>query len=194
MINIDEIRPEELDVQGALDELKAQRSPLREGTYVFELADVTDFVLLGKEKKFPQAVVTFKTEDKRVPFQRLGFYQILELLMAMGVEEVPDDARGLAETLVKCIGKKFKGTAYWEAFSVAARDQKLMDLTGSDTIDAAKALATKEDWNAANRAGTLASRMADFPTEDGEPVPEVVCPVSGETVPASVRVRYFKKA
>ena len=205
MIDVSEIRDEELNIEDAIAAEIDRSTPIAQSRYNFKVADVVDFEAIATKKGdvVPRATLTLEITNgprkgKRVFYQRFWANQLVALLMSAGVKELPSGAQKLAKVLVDTAkkGTEFSAIPKWRAFSVDVRDDVLMNATGADSVVEAKRLATTDDYKVANKAATLGANMEDFPLDEdtGERVPFIVCPISGEEKQAQYEVGSFRVA
>lgn len=179
------------------------------GEYVGMLSELTDFRVneakQGKNKgrKFVGAQVDAKISPEsesypgfKIRFQRLNHWQIRDLLKGFGLEreEIQKlDEEGIKQTLLDAVESEttFPFFGDWRLFSVAARNQKLRELTNTDTDDEAKNAANSEQYNAANEFATIYTTESEFPEVDGKRVTVVECPHTGEELYGNFEIRRF---
>jgi len=160
----------------------------------FKVAEVTvDLSIVGGE-----------ADGRRVNFQRIsslrrkdGTSPLLDWFMSCGVSKSDATSartvRDIAELASQIADEKrtCHGPLEWSAFSSEAYGRKLMELTGADTVDEAKSVATKEQRKEATNIAQLYRYYSKFPDDGfGGKLSNVQGPY-GETVRAQGYVRLF---
>ena len=203
-VDYDELPEDSLDLEQAWQDYG--KLPDGGEYYPLQVTEVTK-ISANKSAKgtFISASVDFKVTDdhskepgRSIKFQNLNGFQVIGLLkQGAGLEHAPTTVKEFAEALrnIQEDEKVVLGYVDWSGFSVPARNEKLLELTGAETIAQAKDGASKEQWKEANKHATIFSSMKEFPKkEDGTFDPEFICPFTKEQLTAQLQVRKFRPA
>jgi hypothetical protein len=147
-------------------------------------------------------------DGRAVTFQRVNTFKrerdksstLLDFFKSAGVPSQDlknisvKDAAKLAQTLADR-GGIVKFYLDWQAYSVPARNQTLIALTGANDYDEARVAADDEAWKGARKAALIATSYRDFPDNGrGGKKPSLVCPLTGEKVEAKAVVKRFMES
>jgi hypothetical protein len=102
-----------------------------------------------------------------------------DLISSAGIKGTPSSPREFGLALYSLVesGKLFGARLDWEGFCKSCRDHELMRLTNTGSYEEAKAVATREDWKAANKEGMVFYKGKQFPINgDGKRKEHNNCP------------------
>lgn len=199
-IDVEALQNTDFDANEALETYNSMSKPIPAGKYNLTLAELVDFIA---GEKYISFTVHFRILDgefanRQIRFQRLSSFQIFALIEAAGLELDPKkiNATEIYKALTKIQEGEIPFSAYvdWEVYSTPVRNATLMKLTGTKNLNDAKdaARGNNDIWNAANEAALLAKTTKDFPVdEDGDPVPFVQDPETGEQRDARPTIKKF---
>lgn len=146
-------------------------------------------------------------DGRAINFQRLNNIEftrkdgkrtsfMLDMLKCGGLMQAPKSNKEFAVALQgfaeRGPSSVFKGQIDWEGACATCRDKYLMSATSTSSIEDAKNLATKENWDGARKASVKAKNYRAFPMNpNGSRKDTFICPDCGEEVRAQVQIKRF---
>jgi hypothetical protein len=179
-------------------------------TYVSEIREAKEFD--AKNGKRLTATLDFRIvggqyDERAITWQRVSNAEmtrsngktssmLLDLAKSAGIAQAPRSNKEFY-TVIQGLKDRGPGASFstqidWRGFCTTCYENKLKELTGTQTLDDAKAAATPEQKKAASKFATKAKNYRGFPsTNNGARADSFICPVCKDEVRAQVQIQRF---
>ncbi|MFA5352629.1 MAG: hypothetical protein WC291_00200 [Thermodesulfovibrionales bacterium] len=164
------------------------------------LTAVVDLRIIGGDND-DRAITWQRVSNRESEYQGKRRSQMLDLLKCAGVAQAPRSNREFSVALHSVHdrgkGAPFKTQIDWRGFCTTCYEKRLMELTGGETVEIAKSLASnlsQEQRKALGKFATKAKNYRAFPAMDGDKAGRkdtFICPDCGDEVRAQVNISRF---